>query len=336
MNRNLEEFVSVYCPVCKTEYKEKEQVDVCKICGWEFTYSADVDFPPNLQQRYEQRLRVMRENWGQLQQAKKMLLEAEPLMRNLEQQLNQITRESEEKGKKVNELERNLQSVQKKLLAVEQHGERLQKELDTAKKMSVKRPESPRSARVTLLEDGAASLKWTAVANEQDINYLIVRKTASAPKSPVDGDIVGWVLDTSWIDNSPPQDVQIYYSIFALKSKACSAPAQTSHIIINSQEALPPITGLEVWDRRHYLVLLWEWPLDVAKVWVSWRHDKYPERPSDSIAQSRDITKGEYDSSGGFQIKNPEDKPYWFAVYAYDNIGKKRYGPGVYVTLRTD
>lgn len=90
------------------------------------------------------------------------------------------------------------------------------------------------------------------------------------------------------------------------------------------------VSQLKAQDFGKYLLLQWRWPQDCRSTLIAWRHDAYPQDAQDVRAITRRISKGEYESQGGFRLEDPAKATYYFVVFAGNEVeGEYIYSSGV-------
>ncbi len=83
----------------------------------------------------------------------------------------------------------------------------------------------------------------------------------------------------------------------------------------------------EVNSGRMYLE--WDWPAGARQVLVAAGHEAFPTVPGETGATETVVTKALYDKEGGFVIRKPEKKDYYFSVFVCaESQGNKIYSSG--------
>ena len=96
--------------------------------------------------------------------------------------------------------------------------------------------------------------------------------------------------------------------------------------IVTSISEIENLKG-EVNSGRIYLE--WDWPSGADQVLVSDRQDNFPQQPGESGVTETLITRALYDKEGGFVIRKPEKKDYYFTAFVCaESQGRKIYSSG--------
>jgi hypothetical protein len=82
------------------------------------------------------------------------------------------------------------------------------------------------------------------------------------------------------------------------------------------QTNISDITNLQMQMSGTVLYLTWEWPKDLEKVLILYRHDQFPLGINDHDAARRIYTKQEYDRVQGFALKDVYELNHWFSIHA--------------------
>ena len=78
------------------------------------------------------------------------------------------------------------------------------------------------------------------------------------------------------------------------------------------------------------LYLTWEWPKDLSKVMILYRHNQFPQGIHDVDAAKRVFSKQEYDLHQGFVLRDACTLNWYFSIHAMiEHDGKASYSSGV-------
>jgi hypothetical protein len=82
------------------------------------------------------------------------------------------------------------------------------------------------------------------------------------------------------------------------------------------KRGIQPVGELTSRFQGYDLILTWKWPKDAELVWICHRHDTFPTKQKDPKASVAVCTRREYERNLCWTLRNPQDKPHYFAVYA--------------------
>ena len=90
------------------------------------------------------------------------------------------------------------------------------------------------------------------------------------------------------------------------------------------------ITKLQMQMSGTNLYLTWEWPKDLDKVLILYRHDQFPQGINDPAAARRVFSRQEYDFQQGFLLREASTLSFYFSIHAMIADGEKTScSPGV-------
>jgi len=87
---------------------------------------------------------------------------------------------------------------------------------------------------------------------------------------------------------------------------------------------LEDVSNLKYTRQSSEFQLRWDWVANSHKCIVVYCHDDYPSNPDAENCTRQEITKGQYDITGYFRIKNPTKRDHYIVVYAVLEEGSKR------------
>lgn len=91
---------------------------------------------------------------------------------------------------------------------------------------------------------------------------------------------------------------------------------------------LDPCTDLASRRSGRTIALTWRWPEGIDEMLVTWRFDRAPRDPEDSVSGQARVTRRQYERSGCWELRHVERKPHHFTVFAHVPQGDL-YAPGV-------
>ena len=171
-------------------------------------------------------------------------------------------------------------------------------------------------------EAAAVVVSWGKSPATGALEYVLVRKAQSSPKTPVDGEVLYEGGATTFTDQAPPPLVTLYYSVFVRRGTAFSKNGLCAQALMY----VPEVQNLSIMPVDQGAQLTWDFNPQIQEVRI-WRKlgGGAPRGPEEGIEMECPRLEAYTD----MRLKN--DIEYWYYVVAVYLLGDKKVcSQGVY------
>ena len=214
------------------------------------------------------------------------------------------------------------------VVAACRHAQSLCRDLPEARECLEQHPPVPPADLKASSGPLAVSLNWSAPATRYPVEYRVVRKADSEPKTKDDGEVFGDFSGTTLTDPTAVAGVFYYYSVFTVRDQVASKSGATIGPVLR----VAGVSNLCVTAGDRCVSLRWD-PMPDAERFEVWRRVGDPPTTRGEGQQLNFVTGNTATDSG---LNNGTNYGYCVIAVFDGPAGSPAFGPGVTCSVRVE